>query len=95
MNNMNNMTEKENKDFDSKQNHFVEDFEKSINDCIAESECSATFIEEDLVWISYALNFYVNSLTRNQTQIMPPIPNDVLCKRIKSLQHKVNRIIED
>jgi hypothetical protein len=106
---MNNTTEKEHDDLQNSikgladvsnqiqkaTNDLINSFKSLTNDCIVESENASTFTEEDLVWISFALNYYMNSMTRNPSNPVPPILNDVAYARIDSLIKKVNRIIKD
>ena len=105
---MNNMTEKEHNDlqnsikglaFVSNQiqnatNDLINSVKPLTNDCTKESENTLTFVKEDLVWIYIALNYYMNSMTRNPNNPVPLILNDVAYTRIDSLKKKVNRMIK-
>ena len=105
---MNNMTEKEHNDLQNTikglanvsnqvqnaTNDLINSFKSLTNDCIKESENTSTFTEEDLVWIYLALNYYMNSMTRNPNNPVPLILNDVAYTRIDSLTKKVNRMIK-
>lgn len=105
---MNNMTEKEHNDLQNSikalanvsnqiqnaTNDLINSVKPLTNDCTKESENTLTFVKEDLVSISFALNYYMNAMTKNPNNPVPLILNDIVYAQIDSLTKKVNRMIK-